>query len=176
MHIDVQKDDSSDLTLVLRNLAANNRRKTAEKTVTKLIEILLRDGYRFDNILQAMCDYAEAQIDYIPREKPSWEIIASLLQMAVTQTVVKSEDEDELTIALNRMTDSVRRMDLQETRINLQQTMAEMIASLQEDRYRVTDILQAFTDYATEKPTWRWTASLLQLAAQQAQVEGRELP
>lgn len=68
--------------------------------------------------------------------------------------------------------------------IVLLQMLSVMIAALQDQGYRFSDLLKALSDYAAgekdkvpeDSYTWQTVSSLLKMAAEEAEQKDRELP
>ena len=129
--------------------------------------------------MQALSSYCITESRVIPEEKPTWEIVAELLKLA-GQQIIFGEDEP----ILGELALAVKQHTFQASYVKLNQIIAEVIASLKKDKYTLADILEAIRAYANaqstefpeQKHSWVMVASLLRLAANQAQVEDRELP
>ena len=73
----------------LEYLTARSRKTNLKQVIVKLIELLQDNGFRFVDILQALSDYAAGSSSEIQEEKPTWEIVAVLLQLAREYVLVR---------------------------------------------------------------------------------------
>lgn len=134
--------------------------------MAEFIALLQKEGYSFSEILLAISEYATREKNKILCEKPSWEVVSAILELSAYQTML-----------------ILKYPAVRHKYVFLEQTITKFLQNLREDEYQFTEVLHALSSYVREEgnknpnveSAWREVSLLLQLGAQQAQVEGREL-
>ena len=154
-------------TATVEYLNARGRRLDLRKLTTDFVADLKEHNYTFPEIVEAFSNFALNEIGKIPCEQPSWEFVSAVLKLSANKIMI-----------------ILSRPSVRERCQYLQKSVSEFVETLQGGRYAFSEILLALASYVegkecidtSQKSAWEEIITLLELAALQGQVEGRELP
>ena len=151
----------------VESLNTRGKRLNLQQMMADFIAFLEDDDYTFAEIVGAFSNFALDEIGKMPCEKPSWEIASAVLKLSANKIMI-----------------ILSRPSVREGCQYLRKSVAEFLETLQGEEYAFGEILLALVFYVegkkridtSQKSAWGEVVTLLELAALQAQVEGRELP